>query len=209
MDEVKDFLKSRTFCNLFIIFVNIAVFLIMEIIGDTEDVEFMLRHGASYTPWIVGYKEYYRLVTCIFLHFGLDHLFNNMFALMFLGDGLERAVGKVRYLMIYLGGGILANVLSCALEYRTMDFSVSAGASGAVFAVIGALVYIVVVNRGRVDEFTGKRLVLMAALTLFEGFTSTGVDNAAHVGGFVFGLLFAVLLYKKPRQSRRESSWYY
>lgn len=209
MDEVKDFLKSRTFCNLFIIFVNIAVFLIMEIIGDTEDVEFMLRHGASYTPWSVGYKEYYRLVTCIFLHFGLDHLFNNMFALMFLGDGLERAVGKVRYLMIYLGGGILANVVSCALEYRTMDFSVSAGASGAVFAVIGALVYIVVVNRGRVDEFTGKRLVLMAALTLFEGFTSTGVDNAAHVGGFVFGLLFAVLLYKKPRQSRRESSWYY
>lgn len=209
MDEVKDFLKSRTFCNLFIIFVNIAVFLIMEIIGDTEDVEFMLRHGASYTRWIVGYKEYYRLVTCIFLHFGLDHLFNNMFALMFLGDGLERAVGKVRYLMIYLGGGILANVVSCALEYRTMDFSVSAGASGAVFAVIGALVYIVVVNRGRVDEFTGKRLVLMAALTLFEGFTSTGVDNAAHVGGFVFGLLFAVLLYKKPRQSRRESSWYY
>lgn len=199
MDELKDFLKSRTFCNLLIVAANILVFLILEMIGSTEDVIFMAEHGACYSPWVVEYGEYYRLFTCMFLHYGIEHLFNNMLVLIFLGDALERSVGKIRYLIIYLGGGILANVLSCVLDYRSGDYAVSAGASGAVFAVVGALIYIVIVNRGRVAEFTMRRLILMALLSLFEGFTSVGVDNAAHVGGMVFGLLLAVLLYRRPR----------
>lgn len=211
MDEVKDFLKSRTFCNLLMVAANIVVFLILEILGSTEDVGFMAEHGACYTPWVVNYGEYYRLFTSMFLHFGIEHLFNNMLVLIFLGDALERMVGKLRYLIIYLGGGILANVFSCALEYRSGDFAMSAGASGAVFAVVGALVYIVIVNRGRVSEFTGRRLILMAALSLFQGFTSVGVDNAAHVGGFIFGLLLSALLYRRPRRKQtfiqKEEEW--
>lgn len=211
MDEIKDFIKSRTFCNLMMVLINIAVFLIMEFMGNTEDVRFMAEHGACYTPWVVDRREYYRLFTCMFMHFGLEHLFNNMLVLIFLGDALERTVGKVRYLLIYLGGGVLANIVSCALEYKSGDFAVAAGASGAVFAVVGALVYIVLVNRGRVAEFTGRRLILMAVLTMFQGFTSTGVDNAAHVGGFVTGFLLAVLLYRRPhreqRPEREEEEW--
>lgn len=199
MAEIKDFLKSRTFCNLLIVAANVIVFLVLEIMGSTEDVRFMAEHGACYSPWVVEYGEYYRLFTCMFLHYGIEHLFNNMLVLIFLGDALERSVGKIRYLMIYLGGGVLANVLSCALDYRSGEYAVSAGASGAVFAVVGALLYIVIVNRGRVAEFTMRRLILMALLSLFEGFTSVGVDNAAHVGGMVFGLILAILLYRKPK----------
>lgn len=205
MGEMKDFLKSRTKCNLLIVVANVAVFLILEILGSTEDTRFMLEHGASYTPWILEYGEYYRLFTCMFLHFGIEHLFYNMLTLIFLGDALEHAVGPVRYLLIYLGGGILANIVSCALEFGSADYAVSAGASGAIFAVIGALIYVVIVNRGSVDGFTGKRLILMAALTLLEGFTSTGVDNAAHVGGFLSGLLLAALLYRRPHRENRVS----
>lgn len=202
MDEIKDFLKSRTFCNLLMVAANIVVFLILEFIGNTEDVGFMAEHGACYSPWVVKYGEYYRLFTCMFLHYGIEHLFNNMLVLIFLGDALERSVGKLRYLIIYLGGGVLANVLSCALDYKSGEYAVSAGASGAVFAVVGALVYIVIVNRGRIAQFTMRRLILMAMLSLFEGFTSVGVDNAAHVGGFVLGFVFAVLLYRRPRDER-------
>lgn len=207
MDEIKDFLKSRTVCNLIIVFANIAVFLILEIMGNTEDVRFMAEYGASYAPWIIERREYYRIFTCMFMHFGIDHLFSNMLVLMFLGDALERTVGKVRYLIIYLGGGVLANIVSCALEYGSGDYAVSAGASGAVFAVVGALVYIVIVNRGRVAEFTRRRLILMAALSIFQGFTSVGVDNAAHVGGFVAGFLLAVLLYRRTKQPGDFIGW--
>lgn len=211
MDEIKDFLKSRTFCNLLMVAANVVVFLFLEIIGSTEDVRFMAEHGACYSPWVLEYGEYYRLFTCMFLHYGMEHLFYNMLVLIFLGDALERSVGKIRYLIIYLGGGVLANVLSCILDYRSGEYAVSAGASGAVFAVVGALVYIVIVNRGRIAEFTMRRLILMALLSLFEGFTSVGVDNAAHVGGMVFGLLFAVLLYRRPKEDNTfmpgEDGW--
>ena len=200
---MKDFLKSRTKCNLLIVVANVAVFLILEMLGSTEDTRFMMEYGASYTPWIVEKGEYYRLFTCMFLHFGIEHLFYNMLVLIFLGDALEHAVGPLRYLMIYLGGGILANIVSCALELGSMDYAVSAGASGAIFAVIGALIYVVLVNRGSVEEFTGSRLILMAVLTLLEGFTSTGVDNAAHLGGFISGLLLAILLYRSPHRKER------
>lgn len=206
MDEIKAFLKSRTFCNFLMVAANIVVFLFLELIGSTEDVGFMAEHGACYSPWVVEYREYYRLFTCMFLHYGIEHLFNNMLVLIFLGDALERSVGKIRYLIIYLGGGVLANVLSCVLDYRSGDYAVSAGASGAVFAVVGALIYIVIVNRGRVAAFTVRRLLLMALLSLFEGFTSVGVDNAAHVGGMVFGLLLAVLLYRRPRGDKNFTS---
>lgn len=211
MDEIKDFLRSRTFCNLLMVAANIVVFLILELMGSTEDVGFMAEYGACYSPWVVDYGEYYRLFTCMFLHYGIEHLFNNMLVLIFLGDALERSVGKLRYLIIYLGGGVLANVISCALDYRSGEYAVSAGASGAVFAVVGALVYIAIVNRGRIAHFTMRRLILMAMLSLFEGFTSVGVDNAAHMGGFVLGLVFAVLLYRRPRDERSfipgEGGW--
>jgi rhomboid protease GluP len=207
MEEVKDFLRSRTPCNLLMVAANILVFIVLEMLGNTENVTFMAEHGACYSPWVMEYGEYYRLFTSMFLHFGISHLFNNMVVLLFLGDALEQAAGKIRYLIIYLGGGIAANVVSCLVDYKTGDFAVSAGASGAVFAVVGALIYIVLRNRGRVQEFTLKRLALMAVLTLFQGFTSAGVDNAAHIGGFVAGFLLAVLLYRKPKTQKMEFSW--
>ena len=77
--------------NLVIIGVNILVFAVMEICGDTQDINFMLKWGAAYTPWILD-GEGYRLFTSMFLHFGLEHLLNNMMLLLFLGDTLEELV---------------------------------------------------------------------------------------------------------------------
>ena len=89
MDEIRDFLRSRSVANLTVVIINVAVFLILSCFGDTENADFMAAHGASYTPYIVQDGKYYLLITSMFLHFGLSHLFNNMVVLIFMGDILE------------------------------------------------------------------------------------------------------------------------
>ena len=193
MEELKRFLKTRQPFNLVIVMINFAVLLALSFIGNVESADFMLKHGANYAPLVTAGREYYRLVTSMFLHFGFDHLVNNMLILLFLGDVLERLGGKFRYLLIYLGGGIAGNILSVAWDMGTGRYAVSAGASGAVFAVIGALIFVVLRSKGRIEGMTGQRLIFMAALSVLEGFTSSGVDNSAHIGGLVAGFLLALL----------------
>jgi len=202
MQELRKFIESRSIMNLLMVAVNIIVFFILDFSGNTLDAQYMAEHGAFYLPYVLEYGEYYRLFTCMFLHFGINHLFNNMLVLVFLGETLERAVGKVRYLIIYLIGGLGGGLFSFYHEYHTGKIAVSAGASGAVFAVIGALIFIVAINKGQLENISGSRLLLMAGLSLFQGFTSTGVDNWAHVGGIVSGFILAVLLYR--RKQKRE-----
>lgn len=197
MQEAADFIKSRQPVNLAIVLTNVIVFLILSVMGDTENGYFMVLHGANYAPYVVEYGEYYRLFTCMFLHFGVQHLFNNMLVLLFLGDAVEKQAGKLRFLAIYLVGGMAGNALSVIYDMYMGDYSVSAGASGAVFSVIGALVAIVILNRGKVPEYTRRRMFLMASLSVLQGLTATGVDNCAHIGGMACGFLLAMLFHRK------------
>lgn len=82
-----------------------------------------------------------------------------------------------------------------------MDFAVSAGASGAVFAVMGAMIYIVIRNKGWLGDLSARQILVMAFFSLYYGFTSTGVDNTAHVAGLVCGMTISILLYH-PRGRR-------
>ena len=173
------------------------LFLLVELTGSSLDSYHILQWGGGYTPAILQGHEYYRLVSSMFLHFGIQHLGNNMLVLLFLGDCLERNIGKIKYLLIYFLGGIGANILSLCLEIKSGKYFISAGASGAVFAVIGALIYIVIANRGRIENFTTRQLVIMAGLSLYFGMTSTGVDNAAHFGGLISGFVLAFLVHRQ------------
>ena len=80
---------------------------------------------------------------------------------------------------------------------------VSAGASGAIFGVVGGLVYAVAVNRGRLEDLSTQQLMILVAVTLYHGFTSTGVDNAAHVGGLLIGIFLGMIFYRKPGKNKR------
>ena len=188
--------------NLIIIGVNIIVFALMEIFGDTDNITFMLKCGAAYTPWILD-GQWYRLFTSMFLHFGVSHLLNNMVLLLFLGDMLEEAAGKWRYLLIYLGGGLAGNIVSLLMDYRTGEMVVRAGASGAVFAVIGGIFVILIKQRGKVENLTLPRLVFVIFLSIYHGFQSTGIDNAAHIGGLLGGIILAFFVYRKKTPKRQ------
>ena len=183
-----------------LILLNILVFLAVEFTGSSQNTMHMLDCGAAYTPMIVQGGEYYRLFTCMFLHFGIEHLLNNMLVLFVLGSRLERVIGKIKFLLIYLLGGVMGNVISLYLELHAQNFAVSAGASGAVFAVMGAMIYIVIRNKGRLGDLSMRQILIMAAFSLYFGFASTGVDNTAHVAGMVSGFLLAVLLYYPGRK---------
>ena len=193
MDDIKKFLKTRKVMNSIMVLANMMVFIVMDWTGNTENTAYMLAHGASFVPKILE-GEYYRLFTSMFLHFGIGHFFNNMLVLVALGNILESRIGKVRYVIIYVIGGIAGNILSAFWEMQTGNYTVSAGASGAVFAVIGALLYIVLKNHHQEKAINLRGLFLMTTLMLLQGFTRQGIDNAAHIGGFAIGFLLAVPL---------------
>ena len=192
--------RKTAYVNTAIIIINVLCFLYLELQGSTENAGFMLAHGAMFAPLVVDHGQYYRLVTSVFMHFGVSHLMNNMLVLFVLGDNLERALGHVKYLIFSLLCGVGANLVSMTVNLMTGSLSVGAGASGAIFGVVGGLVYAVGVNRGRLEDLTSRQLGVMILLTLYHGFTSMNIDNAAHIGGLAAGILLGILLYRKPRR---------
>ena len=201
--EAIDFIRTRGKGTLGLAAANLLVFLLVSVRGNTEDVSFMLRCGACYTPLILE-GQYYRLITGMFLHFGLMHLLYNMISLVALGDLLEKEIGTARFLLVYFLGGIAGNLASLGsdLLLKGGGFTVSAGASGAVFAVIGALLIRVIARKGTPGSIPAGRMVLMTALMVLQGFTEKGTDNAAHVGGLIGGILLGLILgRRKPQRS--------
>ncbi len=191
--------------NTIIIVINVVVFAVLTFLGDTTDVQFMHHHGANFWPSVIEEHEYYRLLTCTFIHFGISHLFNNMLVLAYIGDNLERALGKVKYLVLYLAAGIGSSAVSAVWSMFKDEYSVSGGASGAIFGVVGALLVIVIKNRGQLEDLSSRQLVFFAGFSIYHGVTSAGIDNMAHISGFLIGALLGGLLYRRKRYWKQNS----
>lgn len=198
-EEWKIFYKRMTSANTILVVINILIFLFVELSGQIGEQLFI--NGAMEWRSICLDGQYYRIVTCMFLHFGISHLFGNMLFLFLIGSYLERVVGTIRYLILYFGAGIGSSVISL-LYYRHQDANViSVGASGALFGVVGALLYIIIRNKGRLEELNWRSFLIMIIGTISVGFFTDNVDNAAHVGGLIAGFFLAVLCYI-PRKKK-------
>lgn len=200
--------KYFTKVNSIIILLNVIIFFMTDglIFGETADRISIM--GALYWPSVFYEHEYYRLLTYMFLHGGMEHLMNNMIILLFIGDNLERAVGKWKYFVIYFGSGILAGAASIGYNMLKNISAISVGASGAIFGVVGALAYIVIINKGRLENISTRQIILFVFLSLYGGFTSQGVDNTAHVAGLLAGVIFSILLYRKQKKNDIERGYY-
>lgn len=190
---------KRAVINTLIVVINVLIWCILEIFGDTLDGLYILRYGGMYPDLLLEQSQWYRLFTAMFLHFGAQHLANNMILLAAAGGILERSVGSIRYLIIYLGSGLFGNLLSFYMMVQTNDYAISAGASGAVFGMIGALVWSAIRNKGKIEGITTKGLLFMIILCLYYGITSSGIDNWAHAGGAISGFFLCILLYRKRK----------
>lgn len=192
--------KKKPYITIGLIITNIIVFILLEWNGNSLDADYMLKMGAVYPEQIQKDGEYWRLITATFMHFGFSHLLNNMVLLGTAGQILERAIGPVKYVILYLLAGIGGSTLSYVQMLHSGDYAVAAGASGAIFGIVGALLWVVIRNKGHYETLTGKGLVGMIILCLYYGVSTGGVDNWGHIGGLLGGFFISILFYKRKKE---------
>lgn len=188
-----------------IIYINVAIFVIMVICGISffePSVKDLLSWGADYGPMTLN-NQWWRLISNIFLHIGIFHIALNMYALIYIGVLLEPVLGKLKFASAYLLTGLVASLTS--ISYN--GFSVSAGASGAIFGMYGVFLSLLTTNV--IDKSVRKQLLI--SIALFVGFnllygTKSGIDNAAHVGGLLSGFAIGYLYYPSIIQPDKKGT---
>lgn len=191
--------------TLLLIAVNAIVFFYTEWSGGSEDIDHMIDMGAMLYDRFVVKGEYYRIITHFFLHFGFEHLGNNMISLAVLGYALEPEVGKIRFFIIYFFSGILAGIISIVYNIMAGDlYAVSAGASGAIYGLMGALFALMLFRRRRSIGSEIPRFILYVGISIYSGMQDASIDNAAHAGGVLAGFFICGLMCMLERMKERR-----
>ena len=208
-EEIKDFFSifkptQGFFITPILLDLNILIFILMAISGVNimqPDSESLLNWGANFKPMTLE-GEWWRLITNCFLHIGIFHLLMNMYALLYIGVLLEPHLGKTRFISAYLLTGITASIASLWWH----DLTISAGASGAIFGMYGVFLAMLTTN---LIEKTARK-ALLTSIAVFVGYNliyglKSGIDNAAHIGGLLGGLVIGYALIpslKKPEKNK-------
>ncbi len=169
----------------------IAVFVVETLAGGSESSRVLIQLGANVGP-LVTTGDYWRLFTANFLHIGLLHLAFNLYALYIVGTEVEMFYGPWRFLAIYLLTGLSGAIASYAFTY-----GLSAGASTAIFGLIGTLFAFFTRNRAVFGELSRTRLsnlIIVIVINVFYGLSVSAIDNWGHAGGFVGGFILGWLL---------------
>ena len=185
--------KNWPYVTIALIAVNVIWFIVLALGGNVSDAGYMLSKGAAYGPYIFENHQFWRLFTNMFMHFGIRHLLGNMVYLGIVGYSIEKVAGHWRYLLIYMLSGVGASVVSAAYYYLSGQNTVSAGASGAIYGLIGAAVYLLIKNRGRMRPgMLWLRIGIILIFLFYSNFVTSGIDAVAHAAGFVFGILLSL-----------------
>lgn len=174
-----------------LITINVIIFALMYILGNgSENTQTLIDFGANYVK-LTKSGEFYRIITSAFLHIGMLHLILNMYSLSVIGTQIEYFYGKVKYIIIYLFSAIMGSLFTVVLSGSN---TVAAGASGAIFGLLGALLYFGYNYRGYIGNSIIGQVIPVIILNLFIGFTTPGIGNAAHIGGLIGGYLISMIL---------------
>ncbi len=182
-----------------LIALNALIWLWLELSGGSEQTETLLRMGAM-SPLLMLNGEWYRLITSMFLHIGLLHLLMNSAGIFIFGTRLEGKLFLWEMLLIYLGGGIIGNCASLAYHLAAGVYQVvGAGASGGVYALMGALLTVTYLTKKRAGGLDAYAILIYFMIGLAAGAMDMQIDLAAHLGGFLAGVLLALPFVKKRR----------
>jgi membrane associated rhomboid family serine protease len=191
-----------------LVIANVAVFVLAIALGAgvvVPDARVMIKLGTNFTPLTLD-GQWWRLLTSMFLHFGLIHIAFNMLALYVNGTVAERIFGSLRYLVIYLVAGLCGSVASLLWHSQVN----SAGASGAIFGVLGAMIAFYLRKEGGVPPEVSKAQLNSAGLFVFYNLVlgaSAHIDNAAHLGGLTGGFVMGFLLSRPLQADRATKNW--
>ncbi len=209
VNKVMNLSTGNMYVTYGIIVINVIVFIAMVVSG----VSFMSPTGEDIVNWGGNFSPYtnsgdwWRLITCVFVHIGIIHLLFNMYALYTIGVYLEPMLGKTKYIVAYLCTGIFASLVS--LWWHKTPVA-SAGASGAIFGMFG--VFLALLSTSLIPKQVRKQLLqsigIFVAYNLLYGMKS-GVDNAAHIGGLVSGLIIGYLYYLQLRKKEESGNNFY
>lgn len=178
-----------------LILLNVVIYLLCVFVGDFDT---NLSNYCVYGP-LIRMGEYYRLITGTFLHANLFHLLMNMYALYIIGSQIESFMGRTKYLAIYLYSGLMSSLLSITLGNYP-----SVGASGAIFGLMGCLLYFGYHYRVYLGNVLKSQIIPLILLNLVVGFLVPDIDNFAHIGGLIGGLLITVALGVKYKSTTFE-----
>ncbi len=169
-----------------LIILNVIVFIAMYVFGNGSTNSYTLFKFGAFSKLAILDGEYFRLITSAFLHIGITHLLCNMYSLYVIGPQLESFFGKTKFLIIYLFSAISGNLLSMVFPG---DGGLSAGASGAIFGLLGSLLYFGYHYRVYLGNVVKSQIIPLIILNLMIGFMLPGINNAAHIGGLIGGVL--------------------
>lgn len=188
--------KNKTMEKIFsskkpiVTYILIVLCLIMFVVsGFGIDTMMLIKYGANFSG-LVKDGEIYRLITYMFLHAGIFHIFFNMYSLYIIGPKVEDFFGKWKFLFIYMISGISGGLLSVAMNGNV----VSVGASGAIFGLFGSLLYFGYNYRGYIGNIIRSQILPIVIYNLLLGFFISGIDMWGHIGGLIGGLITSYML---------------
>ena len=169
------------------ILVYVAMFIAQRVL-DLSQTEVLVLFGAKVNV-LISLGQYWRLFTCMFIHIGFLHLLCNCWAIYVFGRTAEMLFGRVKTIIIYLIAGLAGSVASFVFSN-----AIGAGASGAIFGIVGSFFYMWFKNREIFKRVFGPTLLIVLGINFFIGVTQQGVDLWAHLVGLLFGLLSAFVV---------------
>ena len=190
------FMPKKVIVTYILIGILVIIYLLGFIFGQNNIIELFALYG----PYIRKYHEYYRIITSGFLHGNLFHLFSNCYALFIIGKQVESFYGKRKFLVIYFLSLIMGSLLSIALSEN-----VSVGASGAIFGLMGSLLYFGYYYRVYIGSTWKDNILPVILINLALGFIIPGIDYLGHIGGLIGGILASMavgLKYKEPTRDK-------
>lgn len=181
-----------------IIAINILMYIIANIGIYSGEIDIMTKFAIN-PYYIVERNEWYRLLTGIFLHSGLIHLFFNVYALQIIGSKMEQYLGKWKFLFVYLSSGIIGSLFSIII---TRSWSV--GASGAIFGLLGSLIYFGFHYRLILGNVLKTQIIPIVLFNLAIGFVLPNIDVATHFGGLFVGIISTMIVGIKGKTKLKD-----
>lgn len=199
-EKINDLFSPKTpiVTSLLIGIITILMILMYLLGNGATDIKTLYNFGA-----LVKDENPLRLFTSIFLHIGIMHYLMNVWALKLLGDQAEKFYGHIKVLLIFIYSGVIGNLLSLILIDSNV---ISAGASGAIFGLMGAILYFAINQRTYMGEALKKEILPVIIINILLGFMVTGINMYAHIGGLIGGMLISSALGIKYKTSKFEKT---